>query len=360
MGEAKEQQAAAAAAAQQAQRAQQLAEASRATLADLERALDAREAKLQDSWKTFKAQMAHLEGGAGLLLYSDQRLKVRRCGFWCSGGLGRSGCAATPLDARLYAASHHAAFSHFPSVPKQDDAQAAAVEAAGRSPSPLPSVTGATGGSPDLVRVLHQRRTQLVERETALQRWAVALELEAARQTAAAQQLKAQEGKAGALAAESASNKEAAQALLADVQRREAALQRDASEVQAQQQAAQRERQELASERAGLEAAAADLSERAADIGRREQQLGAAEEQWMTKMQQAEVQLKVLLGWAELLVLQGGAVALRQGSFYHAAAAQSSHLPLLLRSPAGGQRGGSAGAARAACAGGARGQAVGA
>ncbi len=50
MAEAKREQAAAAAAAHEAQRAQQLAEASRAVLAGLERALDAREAKLQDRW----------------------------------------------------------------------------------------------------------------------------------------------------------------------------------------------------------------------------------------------------------------------------------------------------------------------
>lgn len=48
MADAKREQAAAAAAAHEAQRAQQLAEASRAVLAGLERALDAREAKLQD------------------------------------------------------------------------------------------------------------------------------------------------------------------------------------------------------------------------------------------------------------------------------------------------------------------------
>lgn len=48
VAEAKREQAAAAAAAHEAQRAQQLAEASRAVLAGLERALDAREAKLQD------------------------------------------------------------------------------------------------------------------------------------------------------------------------------------------------------------------------------------------------------------------------------------------------------------------------
>lgn len=79
VAEAQKQQAEAAAAAHQAQRAQQLAEASRGMLADLERALDAREAKLQDSWKALKAQLAHVgdSSGAGLLLHSEQRLKVR-------------------------------------------------------------------------------------------------------------------------------------------------------------------------------------------------------------------------------------------------------------------------------------------
>ena len=77
VGEARAQQAAAAAAAHEAQRAQQLAEASRGLLAELERALDARESKMQDSWKALKAQLAHVgDGGAGLLLHSDQRLKV--------------------------------------------------------------------------------------------------------------------------------------------------------------------------------------------------------------------------------------------------------------------------------------------
>lgn len=79
MAEARQQKAAAQAAAHEAQRAQQLAEASRGVLAGLERALDAREAKLQDSWKALKAQMAHVgdAAGSGLLLHSDQPLKVR-------------------------------------------------------------------------------------------------------------------------------------------------------------------------------------------------------------------------------------------------------------------------------------------
>lgn len=60
-------------------------------LADLERALDAREAKLQDSWKALKAQLSHVgdSSGAGLLLHSEQRLKVR-AGFGC--GLGEYLC----------------------------------------------------------------------------------------------------------------------------------------------------------------------------------------------------------------------------------------------------------------------------
>ena len=45
------------------------------------------------------------------------------------------------------------------------------------------------------MQVLHQRRTQLVERETLLQRWVVALEMEAARQTSLARQLQQREGK---------------------------------------------------------------------------------------------------------------------------------------------------------------------
>lgn len=81
MAEARQQQAAAQVAAHEAQRAQQLAEASRGVLAGLERALDAREAKLQDSWKALKAQMAAAGDVAGLSLHSDQRLKV--------GGSGR-------------------------------------------------------------------------------------------------------------------------------------------------------------------------------------------------------------------------------------------------------------------------------
>lgn len=79
VAEAAQQQAAAQGSAHEAQRAQALAEASRGVLADLERALDAREAKLQDSWKALKAQLAHAGDGSsngGLLLHSDQRLKV--------------------------------------------------------------------------------------------------------------------------------------------------------------------------------------------------------------------------------------------------------------------------------------------
>ena len=180
--------------------------------------------------------------------------------------------------------------------PPQDDAQAAAVEAAGRSPSPLPPVDASAGASPDLVRLLHQRRTQLVERETALQRWAVALELEAQRQATAAKALRAQEDKVARLAQESGGNKEAAAAMLADVQRREAALQREAGELQEAQVAAAQERQELGAERAALEAAAGDLSARASEFGRREQALAASEEQWEAKVAAAEAQLKVWQG----------------------------------------------------------------
>jgi hypothetical protein len=78
VAEAAQQQTAAQGAAHEAQRAQALAEASRAVLADLERALDAREAKLQDSWKALKAQLAHVgdSTSGSLLLHSNQRLKV--------------------------------------------------------------------------------------------------------------------------------------------------------------------------------------------------------------------------------------------------------------------------------------------
>lgn len=178
----------------------------------------------------------------------------------------------------------------------QDDAQAAAVDAAGRSPSPLPPVDASAGASPDLVRLLHQRRSQLVERETALQRWAVALELEAQRQATAAKALRAQEDKVARLAEQSGGNKEAAAAMLADVQRREAALQREAGELQSAQAAAAQERQDLAAERAALEAAAADLSAQANELARRDQALAATEEQWESKVAAAEAQLKVRAG----------------------------------------------------------------
>jgi len=180
-----------------------------------------------------------------------------------------------------------------PSMCSQDDAQAAAVDAAGRSPSPLPPVDASAGASPDLVRLLHQRRSQLVERETALQRWAVALELEAQRQATAAKALRAQEEKVARLAEESGGNKEAAAAMLADVQRREAVLQREAAELQDAQAAAAQERRNLAAERAALEAAAADLSAQANDLARREQALVATEEQWEAKVAAADAQLKV-------------------------------------------------------------------
>lgn len=170
------------------------------------------------------------------------------------------------------------------------------MDAAGRSPSPLPPVDASSGASPDLVRLLHQRRTQLVERETALQRWAVALELEAQRHATAAKALRAQEEKVARLAEESGGNKEAAAAMLADVQRREAALQREAGELQASQAAAAQERQDLAAERAALEAAAADLSAQANEMARREQALAATEQQWEAKVAAAEAQLKVGMG----------------------------------------------------------------
>ena len=172
------------------------------------------------------------------------------------------------------------------------------MDAAGRSPSPLPPVDASAGASPDLVRLLHQRRTQLVERETALQRWAVALELEAQRQATAAKALRAQEAKVARLAEESGGNKEAAAAMLADVQRREAALQREAGELQTAQAAAAQERQDLAAERAALEAAAADLSAQANEMARREQALAATEQQWEAKVAAADAQLKVgVSGW---------------------------------------------------------------
>lgn len=167
------------------------------------------------------------------------------------------------------------------------------MDAAGRSPSPLPQVSATSGNSPDLVRLLHQRRTQLVERETALQRWVVALELEAARQASVAKQLKQQEEKVQQLAAEASGNREEAQALLADVAQREQALQREAAEVQQQLAAAAAERQELAAQHAALEAAANEVSARASELGRREQSVAAAEEQWEAKVAQADRQLKV-------------------------------------------------------------------
>ena len=93
VAEAKQQQAVAQAAAQDAQRAQQLAESSRSLLAELERALDAREAKLQDSWRALAAQTSHLQQGGGggdapssaaALLHSSQRLKVGQAS-WAAG-----------------------------------------------------------------------------------------------------------------------------------------------------------------------------------------------------------------------------------------------------------------------------------
>lgn len=294
VAQARSEQAAAQRAASDAARAQALAEASRASLADLERALDAREAKLGDSWKAFRAQLAAADGGAGALLHSDQRLKVGLVPWVREGGWLAPAACSEPRPVRCHCPLRS---FFFPGpLPLQDDAQAAAVEASGRSPSPLPPINGSSGAaSADLVRVLHQRRTQLVERETALQRWAVALELEAGRQATAAAQLRSQEGRVALLAAESNDSKQAAQALLADVQQREVALQREAAELQAAAAAAQRERQEVSTERQGLEAAATDLAARAADIGRREQQLGATEEQWAAKVAQAEAQLKVRL-----------------------------------------------------------------
>lgn len=99
MAEARQQQAAAAAAAQDSQRAQQLAEASRGVLAELERALDAREMKLQDSWKALTAQLTHIGGGGagGRLLHSDHRLRVGR---W-SLPVGAAGCKLLWMDGRL-------------------------------------------------------------------------------------------------------------------------------------------------------------------------------------------------------------------------------------------------------------------
>jgi redox-regulated HSP33 family molecular chaperone len=77
VADARREQAAAQAAAQEAQSAQQLAESSRAVLSELERALDTREAKLQDSWKALKAQLAGSGSGSAVVLHSDQRLQVR-------------------------------------------------------------------------------------------------------------------------------------------------------------------------------------------------------------------------------------------------------------------------------------------
>ena len=106
------------------------------------------------------------------------------------------------------------------------------------------------------MRLLHQRRSQLVERETALQRWVVALELEAGRQATAARQLAAQEDKLARLAAESAEGKASAQAMLSDVATREAALQREAAALEAQRGEVPGELAALQRVRAALEAAA--------------------------------------------------------------------------------------------------------
>jgi chromosome segregation ATPase len=132
-----------------------------------------------------------------------------------------------------------------------------------------------------------------VERETALQRWAVALELEAARQATAAGQLAAQEGKLSRLAAEAAEGKQSAQNLLADVATREQRLQQEAAEVEQLHSSVELERAALVQERAALEGAAAELAQRAADIARREAVLSAAEEEWATKVEAAKAQFKV-------------------------------------------------------------------
>lgn len=132
-----------------------------------------------------------------------------------------------------------------------------------------------------------------MERETALQRWAVALELEAARQATAAGQLAAQEGKLSRLAAEAAEGKQSAQNLLADVATREQRLQQEAAEVEQLHSSVERERAALVQERAALEGAAAELAQRAADIARREAVLSAAEEEWATKVEAAKAQFKV-------------------------------------------------------------------
>jgi septal ring factor EnvC (AmiA/AmiB activator) len=186
------------------------------------------------------------------------------------------------------------------------------MDAAGHSPSPLPHVTASSAASADLVRLLHQRRSQLVERETALQRWVVALELEAARQAAAAEQLALQDGKVARLAAESAEHKEAARQLLEDVSAREQQLQRDAAALEQQHAAVQREAAALQQERAALESAAAEVAVRAGDMERRAAALSSQEDEWRNKVQAAEEQLKVRIGggsWGGVIYCQGGRVA---------------------------------------------------
>lgn len=157
----------------------------------------------------------------------------------------------------------------------------------------MPPVTASSSPSPDLLHMLHQRRTQLVERETGLQRWAVALELEAARQAEAAGRLATQEGKLSRLAADAAEGKESAQKLLADVAAREQRLQQEAADVEQLHGSVQRERDASAQERAALEAAAAELAQRAANISQREAALSAREEEWAGKVEAANAQFKV-------------------------------------------------------------------
>ena len=73
----------------------------------------------------------------------------------------------------------------------QADANGAA-EGATAALTPLPAA--AFAGSPhEAVKALQQRRAELTERGSGLQRWAVALSLEAARQTGAAKALRALE-----------------------------------------------------------------------------------------------------------------------------------------------------------------------
>lgn len=232
-------------AAAEAKRSAAAAEAAREHLMSMERALDAREKKLKQSWEVFKRgkREHHMKGAIVSVISNDSVLLT--------------------------------------------DAE----EAAGLRPLPplpQPELVGAAISS-ELFAALLQRRTILIERETLLQRWSLALESEAVKLKEIGEQLEEREE----VAQKALADKLSAEALLLDVKKRENCLHERAQQVDGSFKELQELEEQLRSEKMRLEHAMAGVSARNADLDARERGLVTSETVWKSKLIDAEKELQL-------------------------------------------------------------------